>query len=1351
MKNRLEIIYCLLILIPALAFGQPLQMRFQRLTYSDGLSDNKVNCILKSREGYLWIGTPTGLNRYDGFRVQSFYNKPGIATSLPDNSITNITEDAEGMLWVETGAGICVFNPTTDAVNNDMGGWMQKHGMNGIPSHVASDSKHNLWIVSSTGKLYYYDFRDNKASLKCDVSPRLSWLTARGCKAILTLDDGSILTIDSKDAYKSAKKWDKTIPSITGYQKSAYRSYADSQGGVWTWSQLGVFHLNLKTKRWKRLSGFVMSDIAEDFDHKFLIATDHSGLVIADSDGNELQRIVNNPVDNLSLPDNTLQCVYVDNAGVVWLGMYRMGLAHYYRGQNQFELLPLGDVCTMAQGHDGSLWLGTNDAGIRHYNFSTKSLEAYGMGRNGLGTDVVVSSLVARDGSLWFGSFQGGLVRLNGGKNTVYKKKVGGLSSNDVWSLAELPDGRIVIGTLGGGLQILNPGTGKFVTYTTRNSQMPSDYISSVSVMKDGWLALGHSRGVSLFHWHDGKFVNIGQNVDSDGDKLTNLSINQVFADSRGLLWIATGSGLNVYDVSAKHLYTVPLLGTRIHAEVNAVTEDKRGIIWISSGNELKSVSVRRDGKGLEFFSNTYGNIDGVQTRIFNKRSMLCLRDGRILAGGIDGVNVVTPNKVRRRPGFGNVVFSGISLLDHPVGVGDTINGHVVLKAELNSVRELSLRHDENTFTVQLASSIPGLPEYPRFLYRLRGRGERWMLTSVYEPQVQFTNLSPGHYTLEVRSVDGDGNALNDIATLKITVRPPFYLSVWAWLIYIVVIVIAVWYAYWRMRQNQRDQVEKLELKKQKEVEEMKLVFFTNISHELRTPLTLIISPLEGLIEKAHDPEVIQKLRLIQRNAHRLRDMVNQMLDLRRLMRGKESLQLSQGDLVSFVRGICDQFSELSDKGITLTFFTDIESLVMDFDSDKVGKMVTNLLSNAYKFTPKGGRVNVSLSLNGTDLTPNGNRDVNISVADTGVGISDEDKRHIFERFYQSDFNRKAGGSGIGLNLVWEYARMHGGNVTVKDNSGGGTVFTVSLPVSNSIDATSLPSSTGKETEKTTNVDNSVSNHLSVTSFKSPIATTSPTQVGAEKVVGTGPVSSVLLVDDNEDFLSFLASELTPYYNIRTASNGQQALDSISKSRPDLVLTDVMMPVMDGNELCRRIKADKNTKRIPVVMLTARLSDENEIESRECGADDYVKKPFSMQLLRMRIERLIKPHQVDEKGKIEPRIVQQKITSEDELFVDKATKYVEKHLDDTDLSVEQMAEDIGMSRVQLYRRLVTVTGKTPSEFIRLIRLRHAEQLLTQSQLTISEIAYKVGFSSQRYFSKCFKELYGYMPSQYKKG
>lgn len=648
-----------------------------------------------------------------------------------------------------------------------------------------------------------------------------------------------------------------------------------------------------------------------------------------------------------------------------------------------------------------------------------------------------------------------------------------------------------------------------------------------------------------------------------------------------------------------------------------------------------------------------------------------------------------------------------------------------MLTESLNDCRKIVLGHDENTFTIQLATTLAGQQAQPHILYRLRGYESKWSAVPSNDPYVHFTSLAPGRYTLEVRMTNADGTLSPRIDQLKIVIRPPFYLQPWALVVYVLLLLLLVWDIRRRLRLRRISELQKMELRKQKEVEEAKIDFFTNISHELRTPLTLILSPLESMTRRQdYDATTLRQLRLIQRNARQLLMMVNKMLDLRRMMRGKEKVKLTTGDLISYIHELCEPFSALSDKGITLTFHAGVAHLILPFDKGKIDRMVTNLLSNAYKFTPVGGRVDVSVSL--TDQ-----QQVLISVADNGPGVSDKDKPHLFERFYQAEDGKTHQGSGIGLNLTWEYAQMLGGTIKLEDNKNRGALFTITLP------AKDLKAE-GEGYVQALDNDNTV-----------PAAI--PTKsTGAANENRRQQRSTLLLVDDNTDFLGFLSEELQANYRILKAENGKQALEVIHHDMPDLVITDVMMPVMDGNELCRKIKGSDKTHHLPVMVLTARLADENEIESRECGADDYIKKPFSMDLFRLHIDQLLKQGRIVDNGKVDPKISKTAITTQDEAFIDKATHYIEEHLCDSELTVEQMSDDLAMSRVQLYRRIVSITGKTPSELIRLVRLRHAERLVVQSQLSISEISYMVGFSSTRYFSRCFKELYGYLPSRYKK-
>lgn len=1317
---------CIFLILPDTFHAQNEVPHFFRLTTSNGLSDNKVSCILKSQEGYIWAGTPQGLNRYDGFRIRCLYANPKNSHSLPDNNILNLYEDAEGQLWINTLAGFCRFNPKTEQVNRYTDQWLRQHQIKGHLLKIDTDSKRNLWILTlSPNRIYYYDFQRQKATVMkigARQASNINFIHSEKGGLCLVYSDRSLAWISGRSGKIT---WtDSYIKTHDTTPNQHYRTVCDHQGNRWVWSENKVYFFQRSSRSWRLLYNRPVNDVALDHEGHVLLATDHNGLVKLDKKGKEVEHCLNIPTDSRSLSDNTLQCLYVDDLDALWIGFYRMGMAVRAKQHSLFALMPVGDICTMAQGRDGGIWLGTNDNGIEWYDLK-KDIRHVLPSQSGLLSEIIVASLAAKDGSLWFGSYQGGLARYKDGKWTAYRQHSSQLAIDNVWALAELHDGRIAIATLGGGLQILDPQSGKFTTFNTHNSNLTSDYLSSVAVAGNGTLAIGHSQGVSLLKPGARRFQNIGQRGDRLGNHLSSLSVNQVTYDASGRLWIANTSGLNVLEPKEMLLQSVNLQNQNSHAEVCAIAEDHYHNIWVSTSDGLKRISIRQDKDEDHFLITSYEQAGGLQNRLFNKRSILCLRDGRVLVGGIDGINIVLPWNVRLQQNKTHLIFSGLTLFDHAVNVGDTINGHVLLAQTLDSQRQLVLNHDENTFTIQLATTLAGQQSQPHILYRLRGEDSQWLAAPSNDPCVRLTNLPPGKYTLEVKLTDADGQPSQHVDRLSIVIRPPFYLQPWALLVYLLLSILVVWDVRRRGRLRRINELEKMELKKQKEIEEAKMVFFTNISHELRTPLTLIISPVESMMKQNYDTTTLQKLHLIQRNAHQLLMMVNKMLDLRRIMRGKEKVALSTGDLVNYVHELCEPFTSLSEKGITLTFHTDVDRLTLSFDKGKVDRMVTNLLSNAYKFTPRGGRIDVSISLEERRM-------VLISVADNGPGISDKDKAHLFERFYQGEDGKEQIGSGIGLNLSWEYAKMLGGTIKVEDNKGGGARFTIALPARDLV----------------TEGNGYVMALGDTPNLQVPSLPDNNTESdGSDK---HEQLSTLLLVDDNPDFLNFLKIELQDSYRILCADNGRKALEVIRHEMPDLVVSDVMMPEMDGNELCQKIKSNDKTRHLPVMMLTARLSEENEIESRECGADDYIKKPFSIDLLKLHIDQLVKQGRIVDNGKVDPKISKPTITPQDEAFIDKATRYVEAHLGDTELTVEQMSDDMAMSRVQLYRRLVNVTGKTPSEFIRLVRLRHAERLLVQSQLSISEISFKVGFSTTRYFSHCFKELYGYLPSQYKK-
>lgn len=612
-------------------------------------------------------------------------------------------------------------------------------------------------------------------------------------------------------------------------------------------------------------------------------------------------------------------------------------------------------------------------------------------------------------------------------------------------------------------------------------------------------------------------------------------------------------------------------------------------------------------------------------------------------------------------------------------------------------------------------------------MYKLEGFNNDWLTLPLGVHNVTFTNLAPGKYVLRVKAINSDGYVGMKEATLGIVVNPPFWMSWWAYLLYAIGLVVVLFVARYRMLKREREkfhlqQIEN-EVAKNEEINNMKFRFFTNVSHELRTPLTLIISPLEGMLKETTDELQSTRLQLMYRNAQRLLHLVNQLLDFRKGEMSTHQLSLSEGDIISYVHSVCNSFLLMADKKhIQFSFFSGIDTFSMAFDADKVGKIVMNLLSNAFKFTPEGGRVTVMIEhVAGTpDM-------LEIKIADTGIGISDVDKEHIFERFYQADHKgvEETTGNGIGLSLVRDFVTLHEGEVKVFDNIGTGSVFVIQFPVKHVETQVQLPPETGIS-----------------------IGEEEDKEIKEETERRDFPL--LLIVDDNEDFRIFMRYSLELQYRVKLAVNGNEAWEMMQEELPDLVISDVMMPQMDGNELCRLIKQDKRTAHIPVILLTARQNTEAKLEGLQTGADDYVTKPFNMTILVLRIRKLIelsRYHRVTQ-GMIDPAPSEIVITSLDEKLIEKAIKYVEDNMSRTELSVEELSRELGMSRVHLYKKLLQITGKTPIEFIRVIRLKRAAQLLRESQLHVSEVAFEVGFNNPKYFSRYFKDEFGVLPSVY---
>jgi signal transduction histidine kinase/DNA-binding response OmpR family regulator len=832
----------------------------------------------------------------------------------------------------------------------------------------------------------------------------------------------------------------------------------------------------------------------------------------------------------------------------------------------------------------------------------------------------------------------------------------------------------------------------------------------------DGKLYIGTSYGVSVMDLATHQIIN--QLGSHDAIKsFANPNVIQLYEDSRKLLWIATIEGLYVYDRSKDKLQTIYDKNDAHDRFVLGIIEDKQGDMWVSVGATLYrvGVSTTKDG-GYAFAYNNYRQSDGVQNSDFNQRSFHRLSTGEILVGGLYGVNTFMPKLIRYSSKAPRVTFADLSLQDEIVNVGQEYDGRVVLESELNCGEAVNLSYKHNDFTVYFAADNFIDPEETQFYYRLVGFNNEWVKCAPGMHQATYTNLPYGEYQLEVKAINNDGTESESVSSLTIVVHPPFWLTIWAKIIYVILaiaVIFLIFRAIKRREQKKYQEQQKEEsIKQQEELTQMKFRFFTNISHELRTPLTLILSPLQALLKDITDDKQHHRLELIHGNANRLLYLVNQLLDFRKNEIAGLKYRPEEGDVVAYVKNLCDSFDGfLEGKNVQLTFFSSSDSLKMSYDPDKLGKIVLNLLSNAFKFTPDGGRVDVALTRSADNLV--------IKVADTGIGIDDKDKPLIFERFYQTDTS-KSGGSGIGLSLVSEYVKLHSGTAKVVDNIGGGSVFIITIPIRH------VELASGKKVE--------------------PVAEEVDIQVETQ-ADDNRPLA--LIVDDNADLLTFLSEEISSHCNVMTATNGREALELIDQRIPDIIVTDLMMPVMDGIELCRQLKSDKKYASIPIIVLSAKHDDHAKVEGLTIGADDYITKPFNCDVLMLRINKLLELSRKGvQRSLIDPEPTPIKVTSLDEKLIESAVKYVEENMERADLSVEELSRHLGMSRVHLYKRMRQVTGKTPIEFIRVLRLKRAAQLLRESQLNVSEIAYQVGFNNPKYFSTYFKEEFGVLPSVY---
>ena len=1031
-----------------------------------------------------------------------------------------------------------------------------------------------------------------------------------------------------------------------------------------------------------------------------------------------------------SLSHNGTSTIFCDEEGMVWVGTYKGGVNYYHDNLLQFPVyrhhstapvsLPYDDVNRLVEDHDGNLWIGTNGGGLIFYDKQRNSYRQYLHSPDdpfSIGSNVIVSLLLDRRDNLWVGTYHGGLNLFRNGKFIRYLHDPAdpkSISNNSVWELFEDSKNRLWIGTLFGGINLMDRENGTFEKPGNALVGPEATYICSILEDKAGNLWFGSATGIEVLE-AGGRNITSYTFDPNRKDGLSNAYISDLLQDSKGRIWVATRDGLNLFRPETGTFRVLRDTDGLRDNTIHTLLEDNAGKIWMSTS---KGLSVVSESKGEEWVIRNFDQQDGLQAVAFNENAAVKLRSGELIFGGPAGFNRIRPEEISHEEALLRPVISDLLLFNRSVGVGEEINGRVLLKEAIAYTREIVLKYDQNVFSLAISPLYFLHPERVRIKYNLEGFSREWLELDPKSRLATFTNLNAGEYHFKVIT-SADGEQWSDPVTLlKIVIRPPFWLTGWAYAFYVLCaggLLLAVRFME-RRRQYTRFvlQQEREEARRLKELDQLKTKFFTNVSHEFRTPVSLIISPIEKLAREEKDPGRKMHLDLVHRNARRLLNLVNQLLDFRKIDTRSLQLQNTEGDIMAQVRDHARSFLDMAEsKEIDYCMKISGEGGSGYFDHEKLERIVFNLLSNAFKFTPVGGKVMLAAELE-KDLEGG----LKLVVEDTGIGIAAESLPKIFERYYQDDILHSLlnQGSGIGLSITREYVELMGGKIEVESEADKGSRFTVWLPVH--------AAGAGPE----------------------------PLMRPGMKTRGRG--KRVLVVEDNEDFRFYMLDNLREHYHVEEARNFSEGWDKALTFHPDIIVSDVNMPGNSGIELCRKLKADRRTMHIPVILLTALTADQYQLEGTEAGAADYIVKPFNVELLLSKIKSHIRQKTTFEKTykrqlAVEPATAE--VESVDEKFMRKTLEVVEKNIANTLFSVEMLADEMNVSRVGLYKKVFSLTGYSPSEFIRNIRLKRAARLLEETGLTVAEVAYEVGFNNPKVFSRYFKDIFGELPSGYKKG
>ncbi len=1271
---------CLLLAaaLPFTSSAQTEDLMFHHLDTSDGLSNDFVTSVLRDSRGFLWVCTVSGINRYDGYSFKT-YTKHNSDILADDNYWT--AEDPNGNLWFRSRTGFSIYDSGKDCFSCNAHHYLAELGITAESAQSAGCVHNGDFWVYGQGRMYLLESVSGQVSIFAVSPSSFTKICASPDYIYYISTDNVIVRINRTSSEKKLIAFPEGIVTVP-------RFYVDCSDGIWVYESEGerAFYLKKGAEDWQQIE-FGDHSVAynriqcmlDAGNGELWILTTHLGLIIYNYQTGGMRHYRNDPHRPHTLLGNNLSTIFRDRDGLIWIGYFKNGLGWTSpSGQTIYSYVsqPSSDIGCFHKSEGGGFFYGTDGEGVMLHSDETGEDVQISSEPN-----VILSLDVDSADRLWIASFGNGIGCISDGSVRMWTTHNSGIADNNVYGITVTGDDTLWIGTLNGSVQRFTPSTGHFETLFSFNDN---------SEIRDA-----HFDGRIIYYATSSGLLLVDTETLSISRKTGIFSDNYVrtvFKDSRGLVWLGHSGGLSIWNPLDEGVFTLTQSDGLVSDFITAFAEDDYGRVWVGTGNGVSCITrVDSDHYTIMNFSDK----DGLVSNTINDGAAHRLSNGDIVFGTPKGYSIVVPRKQVENAGIASVKLTGANADNAPSVFSPAEPGKAVFNSSM-----LTFPAKYSSFGLSFSTLDMTSHNQIDYEFQMDNSGT-WI--KMDGNHLRLTSLHPGKHELSVRPILNGGETGKE-ASFGLTIKPLWWQSTAFKLICIMFFcglsALIIRNLHYRKEQEKICRELEEENRKQKELVEMKATVFSNISHELRTPLSLIITPLENYLEK-HPVDKDSELPMVKKNADYLLELVNQLLDFHNARSLMNISDIIYDDIVAEARSAFDAFKDVAEgRGVGYTFRSNEESHPRSYDKNAIRKICSNILGNAFKFTPDGGSISLELVFRGDELE--------MRFADTGRGIPDFDKEHVLERFYQSSsITANDGGSGIGLHIVSECVRNMRGSIRIADNTPAGTVFTVILPPDEGDETATVPDG-------------------------------SP---------------SVLIVDDNPEFLGFMSKSLADRYRVYRALNGNQAFKVLEEEDVDLVVNDVMMPGIDGLQLCAAIKNDIRFSHIPVILLTGKTGNENELKGLSAGADDYLSKPFNMKILKARIDNLI-GNSIERRKLFTKSIVidpgSLTLTPLDRDFVQKAVSIVEENMTNPDFSVENLAEQLCLSRSYFSRKFLKVTGKKPIDFIRAIRMKHGRRLIEESRRPVSEIAYMLGYRNPKLFSIHFREEFGKTPADFKK-